>query len=325
MLKKIISVCLICMMLITIGNTAIAYPKIEDSRAIEEMLKKEALNNVESEISIQNQMEFEKEINEAYKRVEDEENYIVALINDMQDLVKTDRSNWEFNLVYLKDNYNSLEEKSYDNSNINMIHINSYIEAYEFVSLDKNLPLEKTSSISLFADDSSYSIEDAVDYATTYYSDYNSDEYPDWSTYGGDCANFVSQCLYAGGKQWSGTPGTSEAAQDFSNWFSKGTELNTKNVSSTWRGADAFRHYWKANALAYKTFDSFTSDTYDYGFRGDAVTLLTSTGRGYHTLIIVAYKNGDLTYAAHTNDTKTGSLKGVSNSFIIYRMKYDVN
>ena len=325
MLKKILSICLICMMLIAMNTTAIAYPEVEDSRTIEEKLKEEACNNIDIEISSQDQIEFEKEINEAYKRVEDEENYIVALINDMQDLIKTDRSNWEFNLMYLNDNYDALEEKSYNDENIHMIHINSYIEAYEFVLLDKTLPLDKTNSISLHSDDNNYSNTDAVEYAETYYTDYNSDEYPDWTTYGGDCANFVSQCLYAGGKPWSGTPGTSEAAQDFSNWFSTGTTLNTKNVSSTWRGADAFKHYWKANALAYKTFDSYTSDTYDYGFRGDAVTLLTSTGRGYHTLVIVGYKAGDLTFAAHTYDTKTGSLKSVSDSFIIYRMKYGVN
>ena len=140
----------------------------------------------------------------------------------------------------------------------------------------------------------------------------------------GDCANFISQALFAGGKKMKGTPGTSAEATNFANWLSQGSANNTNRVSSTWRGADAFKHYWTANAEKYRTFSSYTSDAYAYGFRGDAVTLLNSNNRGYHTLIIVSYgSGGDLIYAAHTGNTKTGSLKSVNTSFIIYGMKFD--
>lgn len=43
-----------------------------------------------------------------------------------------------------------------------------------------------------------YSTQKAIEYAKKYWKDYN----PEYKTYkgaGGDCANFVSQCLYAGG------------------------------------------------------------------------------------------------------------------------------
>ncbi len=43
-----------------------------------------------------------------------------------------------------------------------------------------------------------YSPQKAVQYADTYWSNYN-DLYPNYSIIGGDCADFVSQCLYAGG------------------------------------------------------------------------------------------------------------------------------
>ena len=43
-----------------------------------------------------------------------------------------------------------------------------------------------------------YSPQMAVQYADTYWSNYN-DLYPNYSIIGGDCADFVSQCLYAGG------------------------------------------------------------------------------------------------------------------------------
>lgn len=43
-----------------------------------------------------------------------------------------------------------------------------------------------------------FSPQKAVEYADKYWSDYN-DLYPNYSIIGGDCADFVSQCLYAGG------------------------------------------------------------------------------------------------------------------------------
>ncbi|WP_443110780.1 amidase domain-containing protein [Caloramator sp. mosi_1] len=98
-----------------------------------------------------------------------------------------------------------------------------------------------------------------------------------------------------------------------------------KNVSSTWRGADAFGYYWQNNAIAYKKFTSYTIDAWNYGFKGYAVSLLTSTGRAYHTLIIVGYDsvNKDLICAAHTGNTNTASLKskasGAPGGFIIYK------
>lgn len=325
--KRIISLALICTLVSGIGTTVFASGEVNRELLFENNLKEIALKSPNTYVTEQQQLEFDQEISEAYERVDREEEYIVSLINQRENTEVTDKTNWEFNLKYLKDNYLDLKS-GFENGNIsiNMSHINSYIEAYEFVALAKDVPSEKVSNsnrdISLLAD-SNYNIDNAVNYAETYYSNYNS-SYPDWTSYGGDCANFVSQSLYAGGKSMVGTPGTSAAASNFSNWFSKGSSNSTTNVSSTWRGADAFKHYWTANAESYKTFTSFTTDTYDYGYRGDAVTLLNSNNRGYHTLLIVAYgSNGDLIYAAHTGNTKTGSLKSTSSSFIIYHMKFN--
>ncbi len=123
------------------------------------------------------------------------------------------------------------------------------IEAYENVLALKNSPVEKISSAVTAS--ATFNYTNAVNYATTYYNNYNS-AYPDWISAGGDCANFISQCLKAGGMPMEGTPGTAAAAQNFANWFSKGTTQNTSNVSSTWRGADAFRSYWQGHAIGYK-------------------------------------------------------------------------
>ncbi len=57
-----------------------------------------------------------------------------------------------------------------------------------------------------------------VNYADEYWLDYNTDDYNDYSGGGGDCANYVSQCLIAGGLNlWQGRYGGGE------NVDSKGT------------------------------------------------------------------------------------------------------
>lgn len=318
-MKKFFSLMLLLSMVMFVTSAVYADSKdVNDEYLTEIELKEEGTIKVTK----QQQKVSNIEINEAYERVQREERYIVSLINSLEENTVTNQENWKFNLNYLKKNYSYLNKKHKDgDTKINLFYIDSYIEAYEYVLLDERSPKEKKNLNRALISDTNYTINDAVDYANTYYSNYNI-SYPNWSSYGGDCANFVSQSLYAGGKSMVGTPGTSSSAQDFSNWFSTGSSNNTKNVSSTWRGADAFKHYWKANALSYKTFTSFSSSTTSYAYRGDAVSLLTSNGRAYHTLIIVGYDSGDLVYAAHTGNTNTGSLQSISNDFIIYNMKY---
>ena len=100
-----------------------------------------------------------------------------------------------------------------------MTYVNSYIESYGWVLLLKNTPEEKASNISTRATTTAaYDYTAAANYANTYYENYNTN-YPNWSSYG-DCANFISQCLFAGGKSMVGTGSTSDA-ENWSNWFSK--------------------------------------------------------------------------------------------------------
>jgi hypothetical protein len=175
------------------------------------------------------------EVDEAYQNVMAEEEYIVDLINSRG--AGTALNNWQFNLKYLKQNYDAIKKIS----NVNIAYVDSYIAAYESVLATKDMPDQKINICKTLSTNSTYDYGEAIDYAKAYYDDYNSD-YPDWSTppYGGDCANFISQCLYAGGKSMRGTPGSQSAAENVSNWFSQGTALSTTNVSQTWRGAEYF-------------------------------------------------------------------------------------
>lgn len=78
-----------------------------------------------------------------------------------------------------------------------------------------------------------YDREAAVEYARTYALVYNKD-YPNFdrgTPNSGDCMNFVSQCIHAGGmpqKEYGYL------------WF-----CNKKKHSSSWSGVDSFRNYLK--------------------------------------------------------------------------------
>lgn len=254
-------------------------------------------------------------VDEAYENMLEKETYIVELISSHSG-ERTSRESWEYNLEYLKQHY----EEIMGLESINAWYVDSYIEDYEVVRDTKDMPASRINSIPR----ASYSSAKAVEYAEKYYSNYNS-AYPNWGEiYNGDCANFISQCLYAGGKSMKGTPGTADAATDWSNWFSKGTSCDTKNVSSTWRGANAFKGYWQNNANGYSKFTSVSADSYKYGYKGDAVSLLNENGSAYHTMIIVGYDsaNNDFKLAAHTGNTKTASIRDYSpvGGFIIFDM-----
>lgn len=252
----------------------------------------------------------------AYQNMMAREIYITELISSYSGM-ETTMADWEHNLEYLRNHYDELMNVE----GVNKIYVDLYIEDYEIVQSTRNMPETQINETRTRA--SSYSASDAIAYAEKYFKTYNS-SYPDWSSYGGDCANFISQCLYAGGKSMKGTPGTSSAAQDWSNWFSKGSSCNTSNVSSTWRGANAFKSYWQSNARGYSTFSSVSFDAYSYGFKGDAISLLNSNGSAYHTLMIVGYDkvSKDFIVAAHTGNTKTAHLSDYSpaGGFIIYNM-----
>lgn len=81
-----------------------------------------------------------------------------------------------------------------------------------------------TSIESQVAGISGYSGDQAAAYAKTWWSGRNDAIWADYDLWGGDCANFISQCLYAGG-----VPMTS------SWYFHKETGLNPKPAKTTER------------------------------------------------------------------------------------------
>ncbi|MEF9935163.1 MAG: amidase domain-containing protein [Clostridium sp.] len=211
--------------------------------------------------------------------------------------------------IYNNPKYKNLTYKQMEN-----VYKNALLNIYD----DNLIPVDNIKS--KFA----YSPKEAVDYAIRFAYEYNP-EYPHYSGYGGDCANFISQALHAGGKPMIGYN-----ASSMKNWFCR-----TRNkwavdlISSTWRGASAFAYYWSVNANAYEQFSSSYFENleafrsiYNYGSRGDAVTLYNKDRKPYHTLIIVDYDKGDLICASHSYDSSARSLLAAApeGGARIYRM-----
>lgn len=164
---------------------------------------------------------------------------------------------------------------------------------------------------------------------------------------GGDCTNFVSQCLKAGGMPMVTGNRDSSAA-----WFFNGYS-NTSQYSATWTGATQFSPYWgtncsgSGNRKAYAMEIMTISEAYNklHTLRnqlkpGDIIQFTNSTDNSYrkHSIIIHDITDSDILYSQHSlnsnsniwcaNNSLAQKLRSHSSdstggSFIlIYRMHY---
>lgn len=184
----------------------------------------------------------------------------------------------------------------------------------------------------------SYTRSAAVDYAMEYYDGTNPD-YPNLRGLGGDCANFVSQCLLAGGKSMTG------------DWYiyrknsvnPAPTTVDQLNYSwrladpSPWISAKEFNNFWSDHATTY-TYDVTEYETdhrtiYSESiYTGDAVQILKPFlwwYEGAHTMIIVGYdvSERDFVYAAHSGNTNDSTIldnicNAQNNKYDNYQLKF---
>lgn len=145
-------------------------------------------------------------------------------------------------------------------------------------------------------------------------------EYIDFTDYGGDCTNFVSQILRAGNMNFLGSDRNS-----MSSWFYRGSY---PNYSSTWTDAHIFRKHWaNVNNIGYERaymFRLFTVNSFINNFEsirqsiglGDIIQHVhKDTGDTYHSQIVskigIAYPNKwfyDIKVSQHTPNILDRSL-----------------
>lgn len=162
-----------------------------------------------------------------------------------------------------------------------------------------------------------YSRTKARDYLNSYAKNPNPNYYYYPRDDGGDCTNFISQMLRAGGMYMT----AKVSSPDTSSWYYYG--VNYPNRSSTWTGAHEFRSYWgaingvgnkKARAMYVFTaaeLHPYTSSSYNTFVGaceiGDVIQYVNASGRTTHSMGVQrVYYNSDgkrtVNIAQHTND-----------------------
>lgn len=193
-----------------------------------------------------------------------------------------------------------LEDANIDiNSIVSLQNYRNGIEANVKEYFIETMLTEELDPITTYAADVTYDGDAASKYALDHALSYNT-KYADFSSYGGDCTNFISQCIYEGGNlpMHYGTSYSSTC------WY----YITSTNRSSSWTGAEEFYNYVFGSTSKIKaSVSNWSSVSY-----GDIIQL-TSDGEAYHSMIVTgiqysSYGRSDLLVSAHSTNRRHVSL-----------------
>ena len=131
-----------------------------------------------------------------------------------------------------------------------------------------------------------YVRENAVAYARKYAFSQNS-LFGNFAGIGGNCTNFVSQCIYAGSCQMNYKPTFG--------WY----YISLDDRSPSWTGVDYFYNFMIENADIGPFGRVATSDELEIG---DVIQLARNEEGYYHSLLVVGFDGEDLLVAAQTDN-----------------------
>lgn len=131
-----------------------------------------------------------------------------------------------------------------------------------------------------------YNRRRAVEYARKWSLDRNP-LFINFAGIGGDCTNFVSQCILAGCCQMNFT-------RDLG-WY----YISTKDRAAAWTGVDYFYNFITSNSKE-GPFGRVVEDRWI--LPGDVIQLGTDDGDFYHATIVTKIDNHDIYVCAHTDN-----------------------
>lgn len=152
-----------------------------------------------------------------------------------------------------------------------------------------------------------YNGNSAVEYAITYadQEDYNNN-YPDYRNSGGDCTNFVSQCVLAGGIGMNGANSSIGVHSSTTEWYctyiSTGIFGNRRySVSTSWIRVSDFNTYM-TTVVNNKSTIATLNALHNASEIGDVVQLADkTTGTPYHSIIISGKDSSTSYFCGHSN------------------------
>ena len=126
-------------------------------------------------------------------------------------------------------------------------------------------------------------------------------EYYSFNEIGGDCTNFVSQCVYAGCGIMNYTPVTG--------WY----YINANDRTASWTGVNYFFRFITNNLGS----GPFGIEVPRSGLlTGDVIQLGRSKEEYYHSLIVMSTSANDILLAAHSNDALFRPLSSYHYNYI---------
>ncbi len=205
-----------------------------------------------------------------------------------------------------------------DNPMVDGILEDAVIFICELGEEDPNIPAFETRGTRIA--NNFYDRSKAKAYIDKYWKNYNP-AYPSFSHGGGDCTNFVSQVLYAGGMPWADDRNPANHKKSI-NWYCKPgatAKDSEKRITFSWKIAAVFKAHWinrveVHNMYSYADAIKNMSNLSREVFLGDLVQFCYSSGVPYHTLAITGYNRDpeynvrDIVLASHTIDSNTRSL-----------------
>ena len=131
-----------------------------------------------------------------------------------------------------------------------------------------------------------YMRENAVAYARKYAFSQNSN-FASFAGIGGNCTNFVSQCIYAGSCQMNYRP--------IFGWY----YISLDDRSPSWTGVEYFYNFIIENADVGPFGRVVPLDEIEIG---DVIQLAKNEGGYYHSLLVVGFDGEDVLVAAQTDN-----------------------
>lgn len=147
-----------------------------------------------------------------------------------------------------------------------------------------------------------YNRQNALDYAKRWALDRNP-LFFSFNGLGGDCTNFASQCIFAGGCVMNYTPTYG--------WY----YISSNDRTPSWSGVQYLYDFLISNKEQGPFATLTTAEDVE---KGDIIQLGNADGLYYHTVIVVDKADNEIFIAAHSDDYYRRPLSDYDYSFIRY-------
>ncbi|MGG0516749.1 amidase domain-containing protein [Bacillus pseudomycoides] len=229
-------------------------------------------------------------------------------------------------------NYSSIDSQKINSSKFNMNHVkNKKIKQIkeENKVTDKQINKSLTTPKYVIPSEGGFSVNTAVSYAKRNAYTKENDKYGYYNG-DGDCTNFVSQVIEAGGKSINrpyhvnaNTPNIWDTTSYWYNgiWITHPNGPKFRKATTSWIRVSHFYEYWSQRV---RTFETYSPMTIGRGSKtGDVIQYKRSrTGQMWHTTFVTGKASDGETYITQHSDPKLNQPIVLPNDSSYYILKF---